>query len=441
MPRPSLRGALLVLGLVGSALVPLASGVAQAQPTLQPAYFLFQHTTGYAGPCSSLTALIGEPVIVGWKDPETAKPTKYVRQHVYQGMEGSVNKFEEQAFGNGARYFACWNSAWVYRYYGLNKFGRTISEQLNCNPRYPHCMPTGTATRGSWYVGWQAPESACGNTASCAPLPPGAGGTGESVPAETAPPVPPPVSGGGTTGDITGDGKADVLAVNPAGDLYIHPGNGQALGASYWAGNGWGTDWAALNVADLTGDGKADVIAASITGDLYLYPSNGTAFGTRTWLGNGWSGAGGWAAIVAGDVTGDGKADIVAKATSGDLYLYPSNGQALGSRTWLGNGWTGMDLNAGDVTGDGKADIVAMTTSGDLYLYPSNGQALGARSWLGNGWTMATSLDFGDVTADGKADAVLISGSGDMYLYPSNGQALGASTWLGNGWQTWRVGR
>ncbi|MCE3292399.1 MAG: hypothetical protein K0Q84_1336, partial [Arthrobacter sp.] len=44
-----------------------------------------------------------------------------------------------------------------------------------------------------------------------------------------------------------------------------------------------------------------------------------------------------------GDLTGDGRADLVARDSSGVLWTYPGAGNALfGTRIRLGSGWNAM---------------------------------------------------------------------------------------------------
>ena len=82
-----------------------------------------------------------------------------------------------------------------------------------------------------------------------------------------------------------------------------------------------------------------------------------------------------------GDFTGDGKADLIARqASTGDIYLYKGTGktgsEAFSSRIKVRSHWTYNAFDAvGDITGDGKADFLARTTGGTLYLYKGTGKA------------------------------------------------------------------
>src|ERR1035437_2225515 len=150
----------------------------------------------------------------------------------------------------------------------------------------------------------------------------------------------------------------------------------------------------AFSPGDFTGDGRADILAVTRNGDLYLYRGNGlggfTGGGTK--IGSGWNV---FAKVFSpGDFTGDGKADILAETSTGDLYLYHGNGLGgfTGGSTKIGSGWNIFDkvFSPGDFTGDGKADLLAETITGDLYLYHGNGRGgfSGGATKIGAGWNI-----------------------------------------------------
>ncbi|WP_228981791.1 FG-GAP-like repeat-containing protein [Streptomyces sp. DH12] len=175
-------------------------------------------------------------------------------------------------------------------------------------------------------------------------------------------------------GDFSGDGREDVIARETAtGKLWLYPGTGTgALGARKLIGSGgWNAMSRLVGYGDLSGDGRADLLAVEkSTGKFWLYPGTSTGtLGARKLIGNG-----GWnamnALVGAADMNGDGRADLVAReASSGKLWLYPgASAGALGARVLIGSGgWNAMDglFGLGDVSGDGLADLVA-TTTGDF---------------------------------------------------------------------------
>ncbi len=88
-------------------------------------------------------------------------------------------------------------------------------------------------------------------------------------------------------------------------------------------------------------------------------------------------------------MTGDGRADLVARDSSGVLWTYLGNGAGtFPNRIRVGAGWGGMVFSAtDDLTGDGKADLVARDSSGVLWTYRGDGAGLFAnRIRVGAGW-------------------------------------------------------
>jgi hypothetical protein len=222
-------------------------------------------------------------------------------------------------------------------------------------------------------------------------------GAAAMMSAKAPTPAPAPVAASRNVfspGDFTGDGKADLLAVAGTGDLYLYRGNGLGgfAGGSSKIGSGWNIFATMFSPPDFTGDGKADILAATSTGDLYLYHGNGRGgfTGGSTKIGSGWNI---FARVFSpGDFTGDGKADILAETITGDLYLYHGNGRGGfdGGSTKIGAGWNIFSamFSHGDFTGDAKADILAIKGNGDLYVYRGNGLGgfSGGATKIGAGW-------------------------------------------------------
>ncbi|MCL1897387.1 MAG: VCBS repeat-containing protein, partial [Micrococcales bacterium] len=153
-------------------------------------------------------------------------------------------------------------------------------------------------------------------------------------------------------------------------------------------GQGW-RDYRVIPAGDLTGDGMADLLAIKIsTGDLYLYAGDGQGGFQYPYpkVGNGWKG---FDLYAAGDVNKDGKADILSVDSGGDLYLYSGNGNGtFAKRVKVGNGWAGYTLAAGaDLDGDGIADIVSRDTRGNLFFYAGTGGGQFAKKVkIAEGW-------------------------------------------------------
>ncbi|WP_302168820.1 FG-GAP-like repeat-containing protein [Streptomyces sp. TBY4] len=244
-------------------------------------------------------------------------------------------------------------------------------------------------------------------------------------------------------GDLTGDGRPDLLARAASGNgtLWIYPGAGAGRFGARVDNGGWSAMAQVTGVGDVTGDGKADVAAVEgTTGKLWIYAgqSNGH-LGARVDNGGGWGGI-----RIAGsrDLTGDGRGDLLAvEKSTGNLWVYPgqTNGH-FGARIEAGTNWDAMSTvgGAGDLNGDGKGDVVAVEAgSGKLFTYPGLGNGrLGARIEAGSGWGVMSSVSgAGDYTGDGKADIVAREKDGHLWVYPGlgNGQ-FGARVDNGGGW-------
>ncbi|MCC0100303.1 VCBS repeat-containing protein [Streptomyces flavotricini] len=148
-------------------------------------------------------------------------------------------------------------------------------------------------------------------------------------------------------GDLTGDGKGDLLSRDSAGALWLHPGDGALVtrfGARVKVGTGWNAYDALVGAGDYSGDGRADLLARDTSGRLFLFKGTGTAtapFAAREQVG---SGFGQYDLLfVPGDIDGDSKGDLLARLPNGEVYRYSSTGNA-GTATFaapvkFGSGW------------------------------------------------------------------------------------------------------
>lgn len=183
-------------------------------------------------------------------------------------------------------------------------------------------------------------------------------------------------------GDHNGDAEEDVFARDNAGVLWFYPGRGDGtLGTRVRVGGGWNTMRELTAAGDLTGDGRADLLAVDSAGTLWTYPGNGKgSLGARQKVGTGWKAVN--ELVGAGDMNSDRRSDLVARDTAGRLWLYPGNGKGtFGARKLIGGGgWNGLTELAGlgDVTGDGRPDLLGHAPGQSaLRVYPGTGAADG----------------------------------------------------------------
>ena len=198
---------------------------------------------------------------------------------------------------------------------------------------------------------------------------------------------------------LRADGTGDVVARDASGTLWCYRGTGSAthpFGARVKAGTGFGRYTLLAGVRDVNGDGRADLIARDSHGNLWLYKGTGTSgvLANRVLIGTGWNVYTALAGV--GDVTGDGKADLIARDAKGMLYLYRGTGGgtapwAAGTR--IGSGWNAYPvlIGVGDITGDGRPDLIGRDAKGGLWEYRGTGDAAApwaAKAQVGSGWNL-----------------------------------------------------
>jgi hypothetical protein len=238
----------------------------------------------------------------------------------------------------------------------------------------------------------------------------------------------PPATLSNSTADFNGDWKNDVLARwTTTASLRLYAGTGSGtLGLGTQIGTSWGGMSLLETPGDLSGDGAHDVLAReTATGYLWLYKGNGAGGWRlpRVGLGAGW---GAMNAIVGiGDLSGDERPDIVARQTStGQLWLYPGTGASgWKPRVLVGTGWNAYSavVGAGDLTGDGRPDLLARErATGYLWLVPGTSSGgLGTRVRIGTSWNSMTAiLSPGDLNSDRVPDVLARDSSGRLWLYP-----------------------
>ncbi|MDI6518313.1 trypsin-like serine protease [Streptomyces coelicoflavus] len=194
-------------------------------------------------------------------------------------------------------------------------------------------------------------------------------------------------------GDLDRDFYQDYVYRASDGVLYTLAFNGVDAYDSIRVGGGWNVMKDLRVPGDLSGDALPDLVAKDKYGVLWLYPGKGDGtFGSRVRIGGGWAK---YTITGKGDYNRDGRPDLLARDGSGVLWLYPGTGKAapaLGSPVRVGGGWSVYSAfaTAGDVTGDGRPDLLARDGSGVMWLYKGTGKSGTAtfktRVRVGGGW-------------------------------------------------------
>jgi hypothetical protein len=258
-------------------------------------------------------------------------------------------------------------------------------------------------------------------------------------------------------GDVTGDGIVDVVAVTdgnvsiPARVAVIHGITGAVVSTPSLIPS---TYIGALSVAvgDVTGDGIADIALGTNESVPRVRMYRGGAFSPLVdFAVDGTSGFRGLTNVALGDITGDGRADLVVTArqkTKTRVYGFIGTSlvpgatprKAFSSFALGGSFANGINVAVGDVNGDGRADLILGTCSSSsprVNVY--SGRSLTDTSTLskiadfspahGSGVT-GVAVAARDIDGDGVSDIVTSSGEivsafkGGVGLPPSGRPAL-----------------
>jgi hypothetical protein len=269
---------------------------------------------------------------------------------------------------------------------------------------------------------------------------------------------------GDRIGDVSGDGYADLLAVKPNGTLYYYANNintntgHKPFTDGKYIGEGFGA-FRLLRSGDVSGDGHADMIGVQGDGSLHYFPNNingdanGWPYSSGINIGGGFEE---FTDIVLGDISGDGYADLLAVKSDGTLVYFPNNintspdHRPYGDRHDVGGGFNAFtQLRTGDVSGDGYADLIGVMPNGTLLYFPNNinsgpcCQPFGLNYDIGQGFNVFSDIVAGDVSGDGYADLIGVKSDGTLHYFANNingnanGKPYTASDLIGSGFNVY----
>lgn len=270
----------------------------------------------------------------------------------------------------------------------------------------------------------------------------GTGGLPAVASARLAPPALHAYFGSRVTsaGDVNGDGYGDVLiSAHGVGQVHLYLGGASGLPAtpsSTLADGGSVVVFARATASgDVNGDGFSDVVVQGNATPPRIYIFHGGAVGLPANASRvlptpetGFSSFG--ASITAGDVNGDGYADVLVGSPStndytGAAYLYLGGAAGLATTPALSltgpdgrRGYFGNTLLLSDLNDDGYADIVVGANqfgdaTGRVYIYRGGSGALATIPDIvllspdGEGSQFGVAAHAADFDGDGHADLVI----------------------------------
>ena len=222
-------------------------------------------------------------------------------------------------------------------------------------------------------------------------------------------------------GDVTGDGRADVLVgvMTPGGSaaatndllVFAQRADGSLAPPVRYATGLSSGDRAGMGVAVLeaNGDGRRDVAMATRSGVQIMVQTTAGTLAMRQLV----AGTTGAEFIAAADMDRDGDTDLVVNGEAGTALLRQGPAGVFAASP-VGSGWA-LGLAVGDVDGDGWPDIAicGRSTYVTVYHHATIGWRVTTHTPVTGYWTVPEGIEIADVTGDRRADvAVTISGNG-----------------------------
>ena len=247
-----------------------------------------------------------------------------------------------------------------------------------------------------------------------------------------------------TPPDFNDNGVSDILWRNASGALAVWDMNKSgAIGSGGFVTAGGvivapDASYSVAAISDFSGDGRADVLWRNTSGALIEWLMNGSVITQSSYVTSGGTPVNpdpSWSFLGAGDFNGDGMSDMLWRNASGEIAEWQMNGTVIagsgdlnagGGAVFLGAAWSVAGI--GDFNGDGKSDIIWRNASGEVAEWQMNGSTIiGSNDLNAGGVAVAPAANW-SVAGVGDFNA---DGNADLLWRDSSSGAL--VEWLMNG--------